>query len=172
MAAYLRLILLSILLGLLLPASAAQGQTEIERERASLRGVEGFYLSLNVEGPRSVLEQEALDFDPLKQAVRARLDEAGLPVQPDAELPSEARLPYLHVHLNTMDAGRGLVPFSVEVRFYQGVRLTRDPAATTVAATWGASVVGIASYDRLPIIAESALSLLEDFVRDFRSVNP
>ncbi len=169
MAHYPRLLLLGLLLGLTLPA---QGQTEIERERASLRGVTGFYLSLNVEGPHSVLGQEALDFHRLEDALRARLREAGLQVLDETQVTAAERVPYLHVHVNAMDAGRGLVPFGVELAFYQAVRLARAPSAATVAATWGASVIGIASYDQLPIVAEAALALLEDFAEDFRGANP
>lgn len=158
------------LLALLLPA-AASAQTELEREQASLQGVGGFYLSLNIEGPAGVLGHEALDFKGLEARLRARLNAAGLPVRPEASLAAEDRVPYLHVHVNTMDAGRGLVPFGVEVRFFQAVRLARRPAAETVAATWSASVVGLVSHDQLVLIPEAAGGLVEEFILAFRQVN-
>ena len=163
-------ILIPIILGLWgLSATAATAQSEMERERASLDGVDGFYLSLNTVGDASV--QDSLDFGQLHQDLRARLQEAGLPVWPEGQVTAENRVPYLHVHVNTVHAGRGLYPFGVEIRFYQAARLERDPATPVVAATWSTSIVGIASYDQLGLIPQTALHLLEDFIEDFQRVN-
>ena len=152
-----------------LSATAAWAQSEIERERASLRGVDGFYLSLNTVGDASV--QDSLDFEELHQGLRTRLQEAGLPMWPEGQVIAADRLPYLHVHVNTVHAGRGLYPFGVEIRFYQAARLVRDPSTPTVAVTWSTSIVGIASYDQLGLISETALNLIEDFIEDFQRVN-
>ncbi len=152
-----------------LSATAAWAQSEIERERASLRGVDGFYLSLNTVGDASV--QDSLDFEQLHQGLRIRLQKAGLPMWPEGQVTAEDRLPYLHVHVNTVHAGRGLYPFGVEIRFYQAARLERDPSTPTVAVTWSTSIVGIASYDQLGLISETALNLIEDFIEDFQRVN-
>ena len=163
-------ILIPIILGLWgLSATAATAQSEMERERASLDGVDGFYLSLNTVGDASV--QDSLDFGQLHQDLRARLQEAGLPVWPEGQVTAENRVPYLHVHVNTVHAGRGLYPFGVEIRFYQTARLTRDPSTPIVATTWSTSIVGIASYDQLGLIPQTALNLLEDFIEDFQRVN-
>jgi len=169
MAAFRRILYPVLLLLWSLSALETVAQSEMVRERNSLRGVDGFYLSLNIEGPASA--QDALDFRRLHQDLQARLQEVGLPVWAEDRLPASERIPYLHVHINAVDAGRGLYPFSVEVRFYQAVRLARDPSATTVAATWSASIVGIASHDHLRLIPEAALGLLEDFIEDFNGVN-
>jgi len=150
-------------------ATAAQAQSEMERERQSLRGVDGFYLSLNTVGDASV--QDSLDFGQLHYDLRATLQNAGLPVWPEGTVSAEDRVPYLHVHVNTVHAGRGLYPFGIEIRFYQAVRLTRDAAGPTVATTWATSIVGLASYDNLGLVPETALGLLEEFVDDFRRVN-
>ncbi len=169
MATHPRIILPLILLLWGVSTTAAWAQSEIERERASLRGVDGFYLSLNTVGDASV--QDSLDFEQLHQGLRTRLQEAGLPMWPEGQVTAEDRLPYLHVHVNTVHAGRGLYPFGVEIRFYQAARLVRDPSTPTVAVTWSTSIVGIASYDQLGLISETALNLIEDFIEDFQRVN-
>lgn len=169
MTAHPRIIFPLILLLGGLSATAAWAQSEMERERASLRGVDGFYLSLNTVGDASV--QDSLDFEQLHHDLRARLREAGLPVWPEGQVAAEDRVPYLHVHVNTVHAGRGLYPFGVEIRFYQAVHLARDPATPTVAVTWSTSIVGIASYDQLGLIPDAALNLIEDFIEDFQRVN-
>ena len=165
------LILLPVMLFLWgVSATAARAQSEMERERHSLRGVDGFYLSLNTVGDAAV--QDSLDFAQLHHDLRASLQNAGLPVWPEGNVSAEDRVPYLHVHVNTVHAGRGLYPFGVEVRFYQAVRLAHDAAAPTVAATWATSIVGLTSYDNLGIIPEAALGLLDDFIEDFQGINP
>ena len=163
-------IILCLILLCGLSATTATAQSEMERERQSLQGVDGFYLSLNTVGAAAV--QDSLDFEGLHQGLRSTLEEAGLPVWPEGQVTAEDRVPYLHVHVNTVHAGRGLYPFGVEIRFYQRVRLERDAATPTVAATWATSIVGVASYDNLGIIPEAALNLLDDFVDDFRQINP
>ena len=37
--------------------------------------------------------------------------------------------------------------------------------------TWSTSIVGVASYDQLELISETALNLIEDFIEDFQRVN-
>ena len=168
MTASLRII--PILLGLWgVCAMGALAQTEREQARASLQGIEGFYLSLNTVGDASV--QDSLDFGLLHRGLRARLQQAGLPVWPEDQSAAEARVPYLHVHVNTVHAGRGLYPFGVEIQFYQAVQLARDPSARTAAITWSTSIVGVASYDQLGVIPDAALNLLEEFVEDYQRVN-
>ena len=169
MTTHLRLTFILLLL-CVFSATAATAQSEMERERQSLRGVDGFYLSLNTVGDAAV--QDSLDFTQLHLDLRTTLQNAGLPVWPEGNVSAEDRVPYLHVHVNTVHAGRGLYPFGVEVRFYQAVRLAHDDAAPTVAATWATSIVGVASYDNLGIIPEAALNLLDDFVDDFHQINP
>lgn len=165
-----RIILALILFLCGVSATAARAQSEMERERLSLQGVDGFYLSLNTVG--DALVQDSLDFEGLHRGLRRTLLEAGLPVWPEGQVTAEDRVPYLHVHVNTVHAGRGLYPFGVEIRFYQRVRLERDAATPRVAATWATSIVGVASYDNLGIISEAALNLLDDFVDDFHQINP
>lgn len=166
-----RATLLSVLCLWSLLAIASSAQTEMERERNSLRNIEGFYLSLNVEGKRSVVEQDGLDFQTLHLRLRTRLQDMALPVLDETTVPAHERVPYLHVHVNIMEADRGQLPFVVELRFYQSVRLIRDPAHTTVAGTWGTSLVGLTYAGQLQFIEDTAVDLLTDFIDDFRQVN-
>ncbi len=168
--ARLRILVLLALLSGGWPALAQP--TELARERASLDGVDGFFLSVNIEGPRSLLDRDALDLFRMEETFRAQLREAGLTVYDDAGVAAADRAPYLYVHVNTMDAGPGLVPFAVEAAFFQRVILARDPARRMVAETWSTGVVGIVSYDNLPLIGEAAADLVDDFAEDLRRANP
>lgn len=155
---------------LALSASVCRAQTELEHERASLRGVDAFFLSVNVEGPGTLTARDDLAVPALRAGLLDVLRQAGLPVRAD-DAPPTARFPYLLVHLNLLDAGRGLVPFSIDLRFYQRVSLVRDPGQLTVAETWGTDLVGLVSYDQLPLLPAAAADAVRDFIDDFRRAN-
>lgn len=150
----------------------AHAQTELEQSRRALQGVDGFYLTLNLEGPGGLLAHEALALGALNDALTLHLTDAGLNVLEEAGIPAAERVPYLHVHINLMEAGQGQIPFAVEVRFMQAARLLRDASLTTVAATWESSLVGLTYSNQLAIISEAAVGLVDEFAEDLRRVNP
>ena len=157
-----------VVLGSAVPVLA---QTELEQARASLVGAEGFYLSVNMEGPAAVVEHDALDLPRLRERLAGRLEEAGLPLLQDAGVPPAERLPYLHVHVNIMQADRGQIPFSVEMRFFQEVHLARDPAHPVPAATWETSIVGLSYHNQIPFVADVTVELVDEFIGDFQQAN-
>lgn len=146
-------------------------QNEIEREISSLRGINELGFTVNLETNVTLNEKGEIEVTSIKDAARQRLAEAGIPLVSDREIESSADIPFLYMHINTMDAGRGLVPFSVSIRFYQPVKLQLNRDRQTSASTWETGMVGIVSYDRMNIIQESAVNLLGDFINDFNSVN-
>ena len=153
--------------GLALPV---QAQTELAQARASLEDVRGFYLSVNVEAGLALSEQAPIRMAALRGRLHDRLRAAGLTVWVDESVPPALRYPSLYLHLNVLDAGRGLVPFNVELQFYQRVRLSGG--SEVPAATWSHSSVGLVSLDRLGLIGDTAAELTEIFIDDFRQTNP
>ena len=162
-------ILLTLLL--LLTPLVSHAQNEIERERSSLRGISELAFTVNLETNVSLNEKGELEVTSIKDAAEERLNEAGIPLVPDREVQSSADIPFLYMHINTMDAGRGLVPFSISLRFYQPVQLVLNRNQQSSASTWETGMVGIVSYDRMHIIQESAVNLLGDFIDAYHSVN-
>lgn len=149
----------------------ATAQNEIERERSSLQGINELGFTVNLEVTATLNEQGEIEVTSLQDAVRRRLEDAGIPLVSDDEVKSSANIPFLYVHVNTMDAGRGLVPFSISIRFYQPVKLSLNRDQQTSASTWETGTVGIVSYDRMNVIQESVENLLGDFIRDYQRVN-
>jgi len=149
----------------------ASAQNEIARERSSLRGIAEMGFTVNLEVNVSLNEKGELEVTSLRDRALNRLREAGLEIIPDREIESSADVPFLYMHINTMDAGQGLVPFSVSVRFYQPVKLTLNRDLETSASTWETGLVGIVSYDRMNVIGDSAVNLLQDFISDYNRVN-
>ena len=146
-------------------------QNEVERERSSLKGINDMGFTVNVEANISINERGELEVTSIRDQAINKLRESGLSIVPDKQIRSSADLPFLYMHINTMDAGRGLVPFSISLDFYQPVKLTLNRDTQTSASTWQTGVVGIVSYDRLNVIAESAVDLLQDFIDDYHQVN-
>ncbi|HKJ33432.1 MAG TPA: hypothetical protein VKA34_16470 [Balneolales bacterium] len=151
------------------PANAQQN--EITRQLSSLQGIRSFYLVVNVEGSPRVTSNKNLDVPKLTQTFKDTLTNAGLHILDNTKEVRAQNSPYLFVHINTMDAGRGLIPFNVSVNFYQPVRLTLNRSRSTLASTWATSAVGIVTLDKIKFIDGSAANLLEEFINDFRSVN-
>ncbi|MGK7369284.1 MAG: hypothetical protein ACNS64_03645 [Candidatus Halalkalibacterium sp. M3_1C_030] len=166
-----RQLTVSLLLLLLSIPIVSQAQNEIEREISSLRGINELGFTINLETNVTLNEKGEIEVTSIKDAAEQRLSEAGIPLVSDREVKSSADIPFLYMHINTMDAGQGLVPFSISLRFYQPVKLQLNRDRQTSASTWETGMVGIVSYDRMNIIQEAAVNLLGDFVDDFRSVN-
>lgn len=160
----------TILIGLVVSAGAVYGQNEIERERSSLRGITEVGFTANMEVTRS-LEGDIPDVTGIEEEAESRLDEYGLNIISDNEVRSSAEIPFVYMHINTMDAGEGLVPFSISIRFYQPVELLLHDGVQSSASTWETGTVGIVSHDRLPMIRDAAINLLQDFINDHRTMN-
>lgn len=146
--------------------------SEIKRQQNSLRGIRSFYLVVNVEGSKRVTDHKILNVPMLTNSFKDTLEKAGLQVlnnNPKKIRPSGS--PYLFVHINTMDAGRGLIPFNVSINFYQPVKLTLNRSMPTLASTWETSAVGIVSVDQLRFIIESASNLVKAFTEDYHKAN-
>lgn len=163
------LVFVFLLIGIVI--SSLQAQNEIELERSSLRGISEMGFVVNVEVNVQLTEKGEIEVTSIEDKAIDKLESAGLTILPDNQIESSAEVPLLYMHINTMDAGRGLVPFSVSVRFYQPVKLMLNRDMQTSASTWETGTVGIVSYDRMNVIGESAVNLLQDFISDFNKVN-
>lgn len=146
-------------------------QNEIDRERISLQGLQEFGFTANIEGSRTIAGDPNLTPGILRQDAVNRLREANIRYVTDQEISSSADIPFLYMHVNAMELENGLVPFSIELRLYQPVKLVLNRDLQTSASTWENSVVGIVTLDRLPMINEAASALVADFLDDYAVYN-
>lgn len=162
-----------ILLTLFLLALPSQllAQNEVERERLSLQGLQEFGFTVNIEGSRTIAGDPNLTPGLLRQDAINQLREANIRYVADNEVSSSADIPFLYMHVNAMELENGLVPFSIELRLYQPVKLVLNRDLQTSASTWENSVVGIVTLDRLPMINEAASNLVTDFLNDYAVIN-
>jgi hypothetical protein len=147
-------------------------QNEVDRERISLQGLQEFGFTANIEGSRDVSDSEDLTPSVIRQQAINRLLDANIRFISDEEVQSSADIPFLYMHINTMQLENGLVPFSIQLRLYQPVTLTLNRNLNTSASTWETGVVGLVSYDRLHMINSAASDLIGNFIEDYFAANP
>ena len=146
-------------------------QNEIERERISLQGLKEFGFTANIEGTRTVTSHQELTPTVIRQEAVSKIVQAGLRFVSDEEVSSSADIPFLYMHINTIQLENGLVPFSIQLRLYQPVKLTLNRDLQTSASTWETGMVGIVSLDQLPVINLAASDLISDFINDYYHTN-
>ncbi|MEX1270676.1 MAG: hypothetical protein WEA56_16805 [Balneolaceae bacterium] len=164
-----RIFLLSIFLTALPVLLFAQN--EIERENLSLEGLQQIGFTANLEGSRTVTSDTSLTPSSIRQQAVNQLVQAELQYVSDEEVRSSTDIPFLHMHINMLEMENGLVPFSIELRFYQPVKLILNRDLQTSASTWETGMVGLVSLDRLPVIGEAAGNLVSEFIDDFHQSN-
>ncbi|MEZ4703163.1 MAG: hypothetical protein R2834_22740 [Rhodothermales bacterium] len=165
---HLRTLLIALLL--LITAQCAQAQPAVERARQTLQDIQGFYLTVDVEGTRGLTQEPLLDVATIRRRVAERLTAAGLHIIEATEMVEGERVPNLYVHINMLDAGEGIVPFAVNTQFFQQVQLAEQRIAA-VASTWDTGLVGVVSYDTLELIGDTAVTSVTNFIDDYIAVN-
>jgi len=150
--------------------SLANAQNEVARERSSLKGIDAVGFTVNIE-KNAPLKKAKLDVTTLQKMGEATLKEGGITIIPDKKVKHSDEIPFLYMHINTMDAGQGLVPFNVSLYLYQPVKLTLNRDIQTTANTWESATLGLVSYDRLDLIKKAAQNLLKEFIDDYNKIN-
>jgi len=155
-----------------LPAvQLAQAQNEVGLQRISLQGLQEIGFTANLEGSRTVVNKENLTPTTIRQAVVNELVNNDIRFVSDEEVRSSADIPFLYMHINMMELDNGLIPFSIELRLYQPVKLTLHRDLETSASTWESGMVGIVSHDRISMIKEAAMNEVLTFIDDYRAAN-
>ncbi|MBO6523274.1 MAG: hypothetical protein JJ971_05565 [Balneolaceae bacterium] len=149
---------------------ASYAQNEIARERASLRGLQELGIVVNVE--KSIgLSHESLNTGLIRKAIIENFEGLPLTILSDRTLRQSDEFPILHVHINIMRASNQTYPFSIEMNFYQPVKLVLNRDLQTMASTWNKGQVGVVSENMMHIIAAEAVNATNLFKDEFEEVN-
>lgn len=148
-----------------------QAQNEIAREQSSLKGLQAVGLIVNYEANAPLNTQGEIKAASFREMANQTLKQAQIPLISDKKIEQVGQVPILRMHINAMDAGKGLIPFTVSLHLYQPVKLTLNRDIRTSASTWESSTLGITSYNRLHLITNAAQGLLNEFTNDFVDVN-
>jgi hypothetical protein len=156
---------------ILFSASELLAQNEIDRQRISLDGLQEFGFTVNIEGSQRVTDNTTVTPTTIRQQAVNQIVDANLRYVADEEVSSSAEIPFLHMHINMLELENGLIPFSIELRLYQPVRLILNRDLQTSASTWETGMVGIVSYDQIPTIKRAAENIMITFLDDYRAAN-
>lgn len=167
----LRGLLYLLFIGFTLNPVSLFAQNEIGRARISLQGLQEFGFTANIEGTQTVTSSDTLTPSVIRQEAINQIVDAGLRFVSDEEVESSADIPFLYMHINTMQLDNGLVPFSIQLQLFQPVKLSLNRDLQTSASTWDSGMVGIVSLDQLPVINQAASNLIAEFIDDYRAAN-
>lgn len=160
-----------LIVALCLTHSWSMAQNEVARERSSLQGIQNMSFTVNLEASSSLAQKSGLEISSLREMGQTTLREGSITLIPDHEVERSDEVPFLYLHVNTMDAGQGLVPFSISLYFYQPVKLSLNRDIQTSSVTWESGSLGIVSYDKVDLISAAARDLLNEFITDYNKVN-
>lgn len=146
-------------------------QNEVEREQLSLDGLQEFGFTVNIEGSLRIANDTTVTPTNVRQQAINQIVNANLRFVADEEVESSADIPFLHMHINMMELENGLIPFSIELRLYQPVKLVLNRDLQTSASTWESSMVGIVSFDRLDTVKRAAENMMHTFIDEYNQVN-
>ena len=157
-----RRILLVLVLLLLPPATRAAGDAPLDR--ATLRGLKGIGVVIDVLDPE--LRKLGITRDALIDRLLARLQSHGIVIDPGAA-------EFAGVRITAVRGSRG--PFALALTFglYQPVLLSRNHDLRTSTQTWEVETVLMADPKMLlTACAESAGDLADRFAAAYHAVNP
>lgn len=164
-----KVVLLSILITIV-TIQQAWAQNEIARERSSLRGIQEFGIVVNIEHSID-LQHEVLNVTSIRKAIERNFEELPITILGDKTLRQSDEFPIFHFHLNVMKASNNTYPFSIEMNFYQPVKLVLNRDLKTMASTWNRGQIGIVTLDMMHIIEEEVIYASNLFKNEFIEVN-
>ncbi|MEO9887529.1 MAG: hypothetical protein ABJR05_09010 [Balneola sp.] len=163
-------ILSSLFIFGILFSGSSIAQNEIETERHSLVGITQFGISVEIEKPIGLQE---ITLNPAEIQDEISKSFATLPATLLSfnELKRSFYNPFFYVHVNIMQAEDGIYPFSIEMRFYQPIKLSLKNDVESMASTWHSGYVGMVSFDRTNEIAGVVLEATKEFKDEFERLN-
>ena len=151
-------------------SSSLFAQNEVETERHSLIGIKEFGISVEIEKPIG-LQEALLNPALIQKEIRKSFESLPINLLSFNELKESFYNPFFYVHVNIMQAEDGIYPFSIEMRFYQPIKLSLKNDVESMASTWHSGYVGMVSYDRVNEIAGVVVEATKEFKEEFERLN-
>ncbi len=159
-----------LLLFIVFISSSLFAQNEVETERHSLIGIKKFGISVEIEKPIG-LKEATLNPAQIQKKINESFETLPVTLLSFNELKQSFYNPFFYVHVNIMQAEDGIYPFSIEMRFYQPIKLSLKNNVESMASTWHSGYVGMVSFDRVNEIAEVVVEATKEFKEEFERLN-
>ena len=160
------IILASVLL--IIVSASAVAQTFTGDQKQSLRGLNA--LLLVVEFTETEAEADGLRKEQIENAVAARLRSSGIRLMSQTEWSATPGVPYLQVLVNTLKSDLGFYSYKIDVQLNQEIVLKRTNISM-MSTTWNRGSLGHIGTAKLPVIRNDIMNFVNEFIRDYRSVN-
>jgi hypothetical protein len=171
-------------LGAVLIGFAIFGNAEVwgavEDDRASLKGLKGFYVF--IDGQLDPLIREGLTKEQLKTDVELQLRKAGIKVLTEQESVALPGAPWLSITLSVSEGACGVshsdsslkfYAIGFLIQFYQEVRLDSNPKMKIKGITWKTVAIGWGEAKKIKnFIREGVKDGIDLFMNDYLTVNP
>ena len=151
-------------------SSSLFAQNEVETERHSLIGIKKFGISVEIEKPIG-LKEATLNPAQIQKEINESFETLPVTLLNFNELKESFYNPFFYVHVNIMQAEDGIYPFSIEMRFYQPIKLSLKNDLESMASTWHSGYVGMVSFDRVNEIAGVVVEATKEFKEEFERLN-
>ncbi|WP_153038428.1 hypothetical protein [Balneola sp. EhC07] len=151
-------------------SSTLYAQNEVETERHSLVGIKKFGISVEIEKPIG-LKEATLNPAQIQKKIHESFESLPVTLLSFNELKQSFYNPFFYVHVNIMKAEDGIYPFSIEMRFYQPIKLSLKNDVESMASTWHSGYVGMVSFDRVNEIAGVVVEATKEFKDEFERLN-
>ena len=163
------LVIASIALAASPPHQKEPSQEEAERE--SLRGLGG--VEVRIEPLDDDIEQRGLSEGKIEQAIRLRLQKAGVKVLTERERLTTPAGAVLIVRLDTTHDRIGRFFYSTDLLLAQRVTLETQGAPEASAVTWKKlGVISTVADDNVKHLEDQVLRKVDQFIKDYLAVNP
>ena len=159
-----------LLLFIVYISSSLFAQNEVETERHSLIGIKKFGISVEIEKPIG-LKEATLNPAQIQKKINESFETLPVTLLSFNELKQSFYNPFFYVHVNIMQAEDGIYPFSIEMRFYQPIKLSLKNDVESMASTWHSGYVGMVSFDRVNEIADVVVEATKEFKEEFERLN-
>ena len=146
--------------------------SDTPRERATLAGLTG--VGVVVEPMDPAAEKDGLAQSTLQTDVELKLRQEKIRVLTSGERLTAPGNPYLYLRVGTMkDDELGVYAYDIDLELTQVVRLTRNPAITSLATTWSApGKIGTVGIRKLFQLRERVRDIVDQFLNAYLAANP
>jgi hypothetical protein len=164
-----RITILAVLLTLF-STQIITAQSFTADQKQSIKGLNA--LLLVVEFTEPGVEADGLKKEDLENAIATRLRSSGIRLMSPAEWAGTSGVPYLHVVVNTLKSELGFYSFKIDVQLNQEIVLKRNTGISMMSTTWSRGTLGHIGTNRINTIRNDVLGFINQFVNDYKSVNP
>lgn len=126
---------------------------------------------MNVPEIDAEVQKAGVTTKKVKAKAEAQLRKAGITIRKEPH-PADGNA-NLTVTVDVVKSPQEVYVFKVGVSLVQKVRLTRDSKGREFPSeTWGVIALGLTTPKQLDILYEPLREKVDDFIKDFRAVNP